>query len=164
MAKVHLLIGNTGAGKSTYATGFSEAENAYILANDEWFKTLYMKDMPTESVYEWSLERTERIEEQMLKESLKLLKFNLNVILDIGFFKKSQRDRVKNFYSKKGIEVVAHYFDVSSEVRWSRVQKRNLEKAATFEFEVSKEIFDFCETLFEPLEVSELTTAIIIKN
>jgi hypothetical protein len=30
--------------------------------------------------------------------------------------------------------------------RWKRVMQRNTEKGATFEFEVSKENFDFMET------------------
>lgn len=164
MAKIYLLVGNTGAGKSTFSKELSKTHHAYILNNDEWFKTLFFKDMPSESVYEWSLERTERIESQMLKESLKLLAYDLSVILDIGFFKKAQRDRVKNFFTDRGIEVVTHYLDVSSEMRWNRIQKRNTQKAETFEFEVSREIFEFCETLFEPLVDEELELAIVQKD
>ncbi len=162
MAKVYIITGNTGAGKSTYSKKLAIKENAYILAGDEWFKTLFLADTPTPSTYEWALERTQRIETQMLNESLKLLDKDISVILDIGFFKKEQRLKVKSFFEDNSRSVTTHYLDVSKEVRWQRVTERNTKKTDTFQFEVSKEVFEFCEELFEPLDSAEIENAILI--
>lgn len=161
MAKVFLIIGNTGAGKSTYAKKLAEIENAYIFTGDEWFRTLFVPDTPTPSSYEWALERTKRIETQILTESLKLLSKNLNVILDIGFFSQQQRQRVQQFFTQHHYLCITHFLDVNKATRWERVVQRNTEKTNTFQFEVSKEIFEFCETIFEPLDAQESNDAVI---
>tara|TARA_B100000809_G_C15034752_1_gene493355 strand:- start:758 stop:889 length:132 start_codon:yes stop_codon:yes gene_type:complete len=42
--------------------------------------------------------------------------------------------------------------------------KRNLEKGATFEFEVSENNFEFMESSFEMLTEHELSNALVIKE
>ena len=140
-----MIVGNTGAGKSTYAKNLALNKDAYILSGDEWFKTLFIPDIPNPSTYEWALERTERIESQILVESLKLLKRNINVILDLGFFKRTQRKRVEGFFIDNKQMVSLHFLDINKKLRWERVNERNTKKTDTFQFEVSRDIFEFCE-------------------
>jgi hypothetical protein len=52
--------------------------------------------------------------------------------------------------------------DISKETRLKRILKRNNEKGATFEFEVSQENFDFMESWFEKPTEKEITNGIII--
>ncbi len=66
MAKAYLIVGNVGAGKSTYAGKLAAEENAEIFTNDEWMTTLFMMEMPDPPEYEWALERTRRTERQIL--------------------------------------------------------------------------------------------------
>lgn len=155
MAKVYLIVGNTGAGKSTYSAKLAEETNAYIFTGDEWFRSLFFKDIPDVSTYEWALERTERIEEQILTEALKLLNRNIDVILDLGFFKNKQRNRVKAYMEQHEFECHMHYLDVDIETRWGRVEQRNTQQGDSFQFQVPRHIFEFCETIFEPLSDTE---------
>jgi hypothetical protein len=46
-------------------------------------------------------------------------------------------------------------------LRWERVNKRNTQKTVTFEFEVSVDMFEFCETIFENLFEDEKADVII---
>lgn len=161
MAKIDLIVGNTGAGKSTYSKKLATKTTSYIFSGDEWFKTLFIPDMPNPPKYEWALERTERVEEQILSEALKLNKLGINVILDLGFFKRVQRKRVQNFFNIHHISTSLHYLDIGKELRWERVHERNTKKTETFEFEVSRDIFEFCETIFEPLFEDEQAEIII---
>lgn len=157
MPNAYLIVGNTGAGKSTYSAKLAEETNAYILTNDEWFNTLYFKDMPDVDTYAWALERTERIEKQILTEAVKLLDRNINVILDLGFFKVKQRQRVKKHLEQNKHNSCLHYLDVDMETRWQRVEQRNADQGDSFQFHVSRPIFEFCETIFEPLSEEELS-------
>jgi len=45
--------------------------------------------------------------------------------------------------------VQLHFRDVPAEIRWQRVQNRNTEQAETFQFEVSRDMFDFIESMWE---------------
>ena len=162
MAKIILIVGNVGAGKSTLAAQLSQQVDAHVFCVDSWLKNLYLMDMPNPPSYLWALERTERIELQMLEEALKLLDHGVSIILDIGFFTKKQRDRVKSFLLNHGQSPLTYYLDVDKDTRWQRVSERNLGNAETFKFEVSREIFDFCETIFEPLNSDELKQAIVL--
>lgn len=55
-----------------------------------------------------------------------------------------------------------HFLDLPKEVRLERVMKRNLEKGETFEFEESKENFDFMEDWFEKPTEKEFAGGITI--
>ncbi|WP_159104313.1 hypothetical protein [Sneathiella glossodoripedis] len=45
-----------------------------------------------------------------------------------------------------------------------RVEKRNLGESDTYQFEVPKEIFEFCETIFEPLDDEEREFAKLVEQ
>ncbi|WP_419904818.1 AAA family ATPase [Kiloniella sp.] len=162
MAKVFLIVGNAGAGKSTYAGQLAARKNAIVFSVDEWMKTLFFMDMPDPPLYFWALERTQRCEAQQLSESLKILDKGISVILDIGFFARSQRERVQDFLCDHGVVFETHYLDVDKETRWERVDYRNQAQTETFQFEVSREIFEFCETIFEPLDEDERANAVVV--
>ena len=162
MSKVFLIVGNTGAGKSTYSAQLADRENAIVFSVDEWMKTLFTADIPEPLLYSWALERTQRCETQQLSESLKILSKGISIILDLGFFSRSQRERVQDFCRDHGIVFETHFLDVDMETRWERVNHRNETKPETYQFEVSREIFEFCETIFEPLDDAERETAVVL--
>ena len=95
MGRFYLIVGNVGAGKSTYAADLAVREQAHIFTVDEWMVTLFLEDAPDPIEYDWALERTERIERQILSEAVKLARLDLSIILDLGFFSRDQRDRVQ---------------------------------------------------------------------
>ncbi len=162
MTKAFLIVGNTGAGKSTYSAQLAERHNGIVFSVDEWMKTLFFMDMPDPPLYYWALERTQRCETQQLNESLKILGKGISVILDIGFFARSQRERVQDFLMDNGVVFETHFLDVDKETRWDRVNHRNQAQTETFLFEVSREIFEFCETIFEPLGEDERAKALVV--
>ena len=65
---------------------------------------------------------------------------------------------------KNRIEVKTYFLKIPKEIRKERVLKRNLEKGATFEFEVSENNFEFMENWFEMLTEHELSNALVIKE
>jgi predicted kinase len=163
-AQAFIITGNVGSGKTTYSRKLAAQIGAHIFSVDEWMATLFLADSPEVPNFEWALERTQRVEAQVLAETIKLLSLNVPVILDQGFFAKEQRMRVLTYLQDKGFDVRLDYLDVPKDVRWMRVEKRNLGQSETYQFEVPKEIFEFCETIFEPLDEEELAFAHLIEQ
>ncbi len=137
-ANVYFMIGNVGAGKSTLANQLSKEFDAHVFIIDEWMNTLFLMDQPNPPSYEWSLERVERIEKQILKETLRMLKRGTDVILEIGFFSKKQRDRVNESLRSEGFIPIYYYLDIDKETRLQRVQIRNTQQTETYKFHVSR--------------------------
>ena len=83
-------------------------------------------------------------------------------ILDLGLSKVEHREKFREFAKSNGFEIKIHFLDITKETRMERVIKRNNEKGKTFEFEVSKDNFDFMESWFEKPSQKELDGGIII--
>ncbi|MEP3244906.1 MAG: AAA family ATPase [Sneathiella sp.] len=162
MQKIYLIVGNVGAGKSTYAANFALQKQAHIFTIDEWMKNLFWMEAPEGDTYEWALERIVRIETQILTETIRLSRLGVPIILDLGFFSADQRTRVQSRLLDEDLRVQTLYLDVDKEERWRRIQQRNSEQGQTYQFTVSREVFDFCETIFEPMDEAELATATIV--
>ncbi len=83
-------------------------------------------------------------------------------ILHLGLSKFEHREKFRKFATLNNYELTIHFLDIPKEERLKRVMKRNNEKGETFEFEVSKENFDFMEGWFEKPNEKEMTSGIII--
>lgn len=161
---IHLIVGNTGSGKTTYAQKLKEETQALIFSIDKWNKTLFLADKKEEDGLEWFLERIERAESLILDLVLQLESVGSDSILDLGLSKFSHREKFRQFAANNGFEIKLHFLDVPKAVRWDRVMQRNDEKGDTFEFEVSEDNFNFMESWFEKPEGIELKNAKILNT
>lgn len=159
---IHLIVGNTGAGKTTYSTELKRKTNGIIFSIDKWNKTLFLADKNTDDGLEWFLERIDRAEKMIMELVSQLENSKTDSILDLGLSKFEHREKFRKFANENGYELKTHFLDISKETRFQRVMKRNEEKGATFEFEVSKENFDFMENWFEKPNEKEMISGIII--
>ncbi|MCA9277695.1 MAG: ATP-binding protein [Phycisphaeraceae bacterium] len=163
MSTVHMIVGNTGAGKTTYAIDLAQQRNCIRYSIDEWMESLFEADKSDAPTYEWMLERVNRIQHQMLKMVAQHIRCKQDVILDLGFFTKKQRNVVRSSIASNHGNVRMHYLDIDAAIRWERVQKRNTEQGETYALQVTREVFDFCETLFEVPGETELEGALIVR-
>ena len=160
-APIHLIAGNVGAGKSTYAAALAVRERAHVIAVDEWMRVLFHPDQPDPPSYDWAIERTRRIDVQAVTEATRLAALDLPVILDLGFFAREHRERVRAAIAEAGETSRLHVLDVAKAVRWERVERRNRERPAGWQFDVDRATFELCETLYEPPRPDELTDAVV---
>jgi predicted kinase len=161
---IHLIVGNTGSGKTTYANRLKKDTKGIIFSIDSWNKTLFLEDKTEQDGLEWFLERIERAETMILDLVMQLEFAKVDAILDLGLSKFDHREKFRQFAKKQGFDIKLHYLDVSKAVRKQRVQKRNEDKGDTFEFEVTDDNFEFMETWFEKPTEKELKNSIIIKT
>ena len=159
---IHLIVGNTGSGKTTYSTELRRKTNGIIFSIDKWNNTLFLADKKSNDGLEWFLERIDRAEKIIMELVQQLENSKTDSILDLGLSKFEHREKFREFAKLNGFEIKIHFLDIKKETRLERVMKRNEEKGATFEFEVSKENFDFMESWFEKPDKNELDGGQII--
>ena len=159
---IHLIVGNTGSGKTTYSMELKRKTGGVIFSIDKWNKTLFLADKKPNDGLEWFLERIERAETMIMELVQQLENSKTDSILDLGFSKFEHREKFRKFAESNGYEVKTHFLDISKDTRLERIMKRNDEKGATFEFEVTKENFDFMESWFEKPTEKEILDGIII--
>lgn len=149
---VHLICGSTGAGKTTYALDLAERLGAVRFSIDEWMTALFWMDSPQPIDPAWSMERVERCYSQMWTMAVQVASRGVPCLLDFGFTLRSSRAKFAGLARSAGFSPQLHFVDVPLEERWRRVQKRNASKGSTAQlnFEVTREMFDFVETLWEP--------------
>jgi len=159
---IHLIVGNTGSGKTTYAKEIKGKTKGVLFSIDTWNKTLFLPDKKENDGLEWFLERIDRSEVIIMQLLQQLETAKTDAILDLGLSKFEHRQKFRNFASTHGYEIKLHFLDIPKQTRWERVQQRNNEKGATFEFEVSENNFNFMETWFEKPSDAEMVGGILI--
>lgn len=159
---IHLIVGNTGSGKTTYSNELKTKTNGVVFSIDKWNKTLFLTDKKPEDGLEWFLERIERAEVLILDIVKQLENSNTDSILDLGLSKVEHREKFREFARTYEFDLKTHFLDISKETRLNRICTRNTEKGATFDFEVTNEDFDFMESWFEKPKENELAGAVVI--
>ncbi len=147
---IHLICGSTGAGKSTYAKMLSNDTGAICFSIDDWMTSLFGPDLDDPMDWQWISERALRCENQIISTACALAEKGVSSILEIGLQQVSKRDEVASTVAKKSAcRLKTHFLDVDAAERWRRVQQRNAEKGDTFKLEVTRDMFDFFEAMWE---------------
>jgi predicted kinase len=159
--RVHLVCGSTGAGKTTYAQTLSERIGGVRFSIDEWMTTLFWMDSPHPLQPSWSMERVDRCLTQIWSTAARVAQRGVPCILDVGLSQASSRARLVNLANELGLSAQLHFVDVPAEERWRRVEARNTARRETYHlpFDVTREMFDFVETLWEPPTDAEMAAS-----
>lgn len=147
MAAVYLICGKLCCGKSTYAQRLKTKEKAVVLSVDEIMLAVF-------GLYagEKHDEYAANVRTYLFEKSLELLRADVGVILDWGFWTKAARDEAKAFYRSRNIECRLHYLEISDEVWQARIDKRNESVMAgkTTAYFVDSNLAAKFEASFEP--------------
>ena len=160
-ATLNVIFGPCGAGKTTYAHAFARREKAVAFILDDWMARMFAPDMPQPLQYDWMIERVARCEAQIWATAAGVLATGTPVILDIGLMRKADRARVRDIAEATGLPLQFHFVDAPTEVRRARVANRNEVRGESFAIEVTPDLFDFIEGVYEAPEPVELEGAVI---
>jgi predicted kinase len=155
---VHLIAGSTGAGKTTYALKLSDATGAVRFSIDEWMTTLFEPDRPEPIEFAWMMERIGRCERQIWSQVAQLAARGVPAILDLGFTLAEHRRKFADLAAASQLPLRLHHLAAPVEERWARVQRRNTEMGETYRLQVSREMFDFVEGMWEPPTAEEMAS------
>ena len=158
---LHVIVGPCGAGKTTYAHDFARRSGAVAFVLDDWMARLFGPDIPDPIEYAWMLERVARCEAQIWATAAAAVATGTSVVFDIGLMRRDDRARVREIAAGADLALQFHFVDAPQAVRRARVEGRNTIKGETFAIDVSPEMFDFIEGVYEPPAPGELEGAIV---
>ena len=100
----------------------------------------------------------ERCLTQIWAVVLRIAARNVPCVLDIGLGQAQSRARFAELARIAGLSVQLLFIDVPAEERWRRVEARNAQKGETYQlgFDITREMFDFVEGLWEPPTDAEM--------
>lgn len=120
MRKVYLICGKICSGKSYYAQTLKSLHNAVILSTDE--VTYDLIDNAQGDSYD---DFASRVNKYLAKKAVEICKAGANVILDWGFWRRSDRASMSDFLASHGIDYEWHYVDVSDDIWRLNIARRN---------------------------------------
>jgi predicted kinase len=118
-ARLIIVCGLPGSGKTTLAKCLEESLHAVRLALDEWMDAL--------AINLWNEESRARIEALQWSLAQRLLALGLVVIIEWGTWGKSERDTLREGARKLGAAVELHYLAAPPEVLFERIRRRDME-------------------------------------
>ena len=113
---IHLIVGNTGSGKTTYSNELKSKTNGIIFSIDKWNNTLFFADKKPNDGLEWFLERIERAEKMIMNLVKQLENSKTDSILDLGLSKFEHREKFRKFANLNNYELTTHLLDISKEI------------------------------------------------
>jgi predicted kinase len=119
---LHLMCGLPGSGKTTLAKKISKQCNAVRFSPDEWLYDLGLGFYNDEARI--------KVEKLQWKVAQALLRAGHDVILENGFWFKSERDTYRAIADKLGATTKIYFLDISLEELKNRLIERNRESTA----------------------------------
>lgn len=153
MAKAVLICGKICCGKSTYAEQLRQQMKAVVLSCDEITLALFGQHIGED--HDLYVERTQTY---LYWKAAQILQTGINVILDWGFWMKSEREEARAFFNARGLDCEFHYIDIAPQTWEVRREKRNRAVAAgqTEAYYVDAPLARKFENIFEPPQKEEI--------
>lgn len=149
MATVHLIHGFLGVGKTTFARKLERSASAIRFTHDEWMARLFGTDPPADQFADYA----RRVSEQIESLWPRCAELGIDVILDLNFWSREQRDRTRAIAASLGADAILYSLACSDEDAWHRIDKRN--QALSSELFIARSTFEALKARFEPLEPDE---------
>lgn len=154
--QVHLVCGSTGAGKTTYADALAVRLRGLRFSIDDWMETLFWPDLPQRNDPSWAMARIDRCMCQIRALIADLVSLGIPCVVDAGFTSRAERAEFARWAKARGMRARLHSVEADPRTRWQRVQRRNAERGPGYAFEVTRKMFDYVETLWEPPDDAEI--------
>jgi predicted kinase len=137
MTILHLMVGLPCSGKTTLARQLEQQYAALRLTPDEWHTNLFGQDLAEGAIHDSRHSLIETLLWQ--KVAVRVLALGQDVILDLGFWARSERDDYRLAAAAVGADLKIHFLRVTEETLIERLRSRNAHlPVGTFEIPEAK--------------------------
>ena len=147
MATLFLLVGLPGSGKTTLGAQLARELGALVLSADEWMSRIVRDG--------WDAERRVSVQDVQLEIALQVVRGGGDVVLDWGFFHRSERDACRAQAATLGVTTRTIYLDAPRDELVRRLAARNANLPPNT-FAVDEVHLDACIGWLEPPTADEL--------
>lgn len=116
MARLHLMVGLPGAGKTTHAAHLADSAGALRLTPDEWMIPLF-HDNDADG-------KRDVLEGRLISTALQLLGLGVDVVLDFGLWGREERHALHQLAIDRGAQCTTVYLPVDRTTQWARISQR----------------------------------------
>jgi len=151
------MVGLPCSGKTTAARKLEKQYNALVFTPDVWHLRLFGDDADSDD----HDQKHDSVENIMWEHACRVLSLGVDVILDFGFWGKSEREHFRERAAKLGVGFKIHYMDVPEKELYKRLEKRNKSAMKNKNkpkdvFIISREKMDSYIKKFQPPSPDEL--------
>lgn len=150
MPTAHMIHGYLGAGKTTFARRLEEDLPAIRFTHNEWMARLYGTDPPAERF----ADHAARVSVQIDRLWPRCLQLGLDVVLDLNFWTRHDRDAARMKARSLGAAVRLYRLACPDEVAWRRIERRNASPGED-SLVIARGTFEALRARFEPLGPDE---------
>jgi predicted kinase len=147
----YVICGFIGAGKTTFARKLEKETKAIRITKDEWMIRIFGNKVTLDKNFE---EYDKNIIELTRNFAFKILASGGDVIIDEGFWAKSERDDIRKKILSIGAKPIFYYVECPVEEIRNRVVNRS-KNPPLDSFEINEEMFDSYLKYWQPLEEDE---------
>ena len=146
MAKVIILVGKIGSGKTTWVNDRKKQKQMMLLSCDDLMLNLFARCLG-----EKHGETERRCLKFLFGQAVELTEMGIDVVLDSGFWTKASRKAAKEYFAAMGIETNTYYFKIPDETRIDRLERRNeqLAQSTKREYIIEKSLLARLDKNFE---------------
>ncbi|MDT5271497.1 MAG: hypothetical protein QOH49_3683 [Acidobacteriota bacterium] len=152
MATLFLMCGLPGSGKTTLAKRIEHERDALRLTPDEWIARLFGQRL-TPPALDWCRDPVEAVQWGVAERALRL---GVNVILDFGFWSRTEREEFRARATALGARSEVHFLEVPRELLAVRLAERVGAEPPPDTFPVTEAQLNAWWELFEPPSADEL--------
>ncbi len=149
MPTAYLLFGHPGSGKTTLAKRLERELRAVRFTPDEWMARLFGEDPPADTF----ADRAAAIQQMMQPLWRQCLVAGADVVLDYGFWRRSERDAARAIAQHVGATAALVALACPEAEARRRTMRRNAEPGRTLF--IAPATFDALSARVEPLDADE---------
>ncbi|HJY98503.1 MAG TPA: ATP-binding protein [Patescibacteria group bacterium] len=147
----YIICGFIGAGKTTFVRKLEKETGAVRITKDEWVIKIFGNKITSDENFE---KYDKKVTELTKHIAFKILESGSDVIIDEGFWAKSQRNDIKKKISELGAKPILYYVECPVDKMRERVVARS-KIPPEDSFEISGEMFDSYLKYWQPPEEDE---------
>lgn len=150
---LYILCGKVGSGKSTFAKKL-EVQGVLRFSQDEKALSRIQAFRRPDDGYRVVDEKTLRAAEaearsEIVGLALTALRQGKSVVIDDGFWRKTERDHYRELAAQAGAYTILYYFPIEPDEQWRRLQIRNQGDLTLVHF-ISHDDLEYLNKFFEP--------------